>query len=154
MIGKKGFGRVNHILIALGVVAALYFANQMYKWIVIPVDNNFLLQIAIITLIYANMPDIDQPGSKINKYAVIALVGVILYSFFNVAFKTYGVLAAVIIGLLEFINHREFVHSLVGGALIAAPLLYLGVVQFAVGLIAFMSHIVAEGEFSFLGERK
>ncbi len=151
---KKAYSGKMHIFIALGVFATLWYVNSIYEWFVLPSDNLFLIQLILITMIYGMVADIDSPISKINQLAILLLIGIILYSFYNPVYKTYGISAAIIIGLLEFINHREMLHTLIGGLILSAPLLYLGVVQFIVGLIAFLSHIVAEGEFNILGEKE
>jgi len=153
MFNKKAHGRYTHILIALAVMVGLWYLNTMYNWVVLPASNAFYIQLALITLIYAQMADVDQEGSKINQYVVLALVGVIIYSFYNPMYQSYGIIAAIIIGALEFINHRKILHSLVGGLILAAPLLYFGIIQFAAGMIAFLSHLISEGEFSIFSEK-
>ena len=142
-----------HIIIGLATLAILYYINLTYKWIEIPTDTNILLQLLIVGIIYSNMPDGDQPGSITNKWLTVALIGVIIYSFYNPIHSTYGVIAAVIIVLLRLIEHRKCIHSIVGGLIISAPLLYFSTLHFIVGFIAFMSHIISDGELSLFLEK-
>lgn len=134
-----------HIIVGIVSLAVLYYLNSVYKWIAMPENIYPLVAVGII---YSMMPDIDQPGSIINRYFTFAMVGVIILAFLYPIYRDYGIIAAVVLGLLRVFNHRTFVHSLVGGAIIAAPLLYAGTLYFIVGLAAFLSHIMIEGEFS------
>ena len=65
----------------------------------------------------------------------------------------YGIISAVILGLLRIIEHRTIIHSVLGAILISAPLYYFGPMYFIVGLVAYMSHIISDGEFSFGWEK-
>lgn len=142
-----------HIIISLAVVGILYYLNSFYQWVQIPADNILYIQLIIITLIYANIPDIDQPGSRINKYITTILIGIILLAFYNPLYQQYGILSAVILILLRWIEHRTLVHSVLAGLILSAPLYYLGYLQFLTGFIAFLAHIIFDKDFSLFAEK-
>ena len=150
--GKKGHGLKAHIIIGLSVLAVLWYFNNQYKWIELPTDTLSLVMLVLVGIVYSNMADCDQPGSITNKYITTFLVGVIIWAFYKQQTK-YGIIAAVILGLLRWIEHRKCIHSIVGGLIISAPLYYFGLIYFIVGFVAFMSHIVADGEVSFFMEK-
>ena len=151
---RKGHNLKMHIMIALVVLIALWYLNQTYKWIDIAMDSVLLLQLLAIGIIYSVMPDSDQPGSIINKWLTIALVSVIIYSFYNPAYQNYGIMSALILGLLRVIEHRTLIHSVLGALIILFPLyLYFGLFHFIVGMVAFISHIVSDNDFSWGWER-
>ena len=147
-LNKKGHGRYAHVVIALVVLAVLYYLNFTYNWVMVPTDTAVLMQLAVVAIIWSNISDIDQPGSVVNKWATTALVLVIVYSFINPVYQNFGILAAIIILLMRWIEHRTVIHSVLGGLILSAPLYYISVYHFAVGFIAFMSHIVSDNEFS------
>lgn len=141
-----------HILIGLVTLAVLYYINTIYKWIEIPNDTQSLILLIVVGVVYSIMPDVDQPGSIINKYITIGLVGIIIWAFYMNQVQ-YGIIAAIILGLLRIIEHRTIIHSVLGSAIISAPLLYFGKIYFIVGFIAFVSHIVSDDDFSWGWEK-
>ena len=145
---KKGHDMSGHLFIGAAVLAVLFYINQSYKWITIPSDTWSLVALAGVGLVYSLMPDIDQPGSIINKWVAVSLVGLIVFAFMKPEFRKFGIVAAFVLGLLKVIHHRPLIHSLLGGVILAAPLFYFGVLYFAVGLVAFLTHIVIDGDFS------
>ena len=149
---KKGHGMKVHILIGMGVLIVAWYLNTQFNWFELPTDNMVLLKLLIIGAIYSLMPDCDQPGSVINKYVTLALVGIIIWAFMYDQ-SEYGIAAAIIIGAYRWIEHRKCVHSIVAGLIVSAPLFYFGFLYFIVGFIAYMSHIVADGEVSFFMEK-
>jgi len=138
--------------VAMAVLGILYYLNLTYNWIATPIDNLSLIKLAIAGIIYANMPDIDLPNSLMNKYITIGLVSVIIWSFY-VNQKEIGIVSAVILGLLRLIEHRTLIHSVMGALIISAPLYYFGLIYFIVGFIAFLSHIIIDGEMSLAFEK-
>jgi len=150
---RKGHDMKMHVLIGLSVVAAAYYLNSIYQWVDLPTENMLLLQLAGIAAVYSAMPDIDQPGSIINKWVTVALVGVVVLAFMGYLYPHYGIISAVVLGLLRLIEHRTLVHSVLGALVVSLPLLYLGKLQFGVGIIAFLSHIIADNEFSWGWEK-
>lgn len=149
---KKGYDMKPHMFIAMGVLIFLYYLNLKYKWLGVPTDNLSLIILVIVGIIYSVMADIDQPGSIINKWFTLVMIALILAALLNSSYQQYGIIAAVILGLLRLFPHRTFIHSVVGGALLALPLLYLGKIYFIVAMIAFLTHIISEGEMSFAFE--
>ena len=149
---KKAHWGKTHIMIGLVVLGILWYANTQYNWMELPTDNGTLIQLVIIGVLYSTMPDVDNPNSIINKYVTTALVGIIIWAFYTNQMY-YGIIAAVIIGLLRLIEHRTLIHSVLGAIIIAAPLLYFSLIHFIVGFVTFVSHIVADNEFSFGWEK-
>lgn len=151
-MNKKGYSMMPHIIIGLVTVGVIYYMNTIYKWIKPPTETFALVQMATVAIIYSLLPDCDQPGSTINKYVTVALVGVIIWAFYN-GMNQYGIIAAVVLGALRLIEHRTIIHSVLGALILSAPLLYFGHIYFIVGMIAFISHIVADNDFSWGWEK-
>ena len=145
---KKGHNMNAHILIGIATIITLWYINQKYNWIPVPTDMRSIILLVLIGVIYSIITDVDQPGSKINKYSTVALIAVIVYSFYNPLYKQYGIISAIVLGLLRLIEHRTLIHSVLGAAIISAPLFYLGPLYFTVGFIAFLSHIISDNDFS------
>jgi len=152
-MNKKGHDMNMHILIGIGVLVALWLVNQQYNWIKLPEDGAALIHLVLIGMIYSTMPDIDQPGSIINKYVTIALGGLAIWAFLNPAYQKYGIIAVAILVLLRLIEHRTLIHSVLGAAIISAPLYYINPLYALVGFIAFLSHIIADNDFSWGWEK-
>ena len=150
---KKAFNSNIHIIIGLAVLIILYYLNLTYKWIEAPAKQMDLIKLVFIGALYSVIPYVDQPGSKINKVVTIALVALVIYAFYNQQYLQYGIIAAVILGLLRIIEHRTIIHSVLGAVVIASPLLYLGFIYFLVGVISFLSHIISDNDFSFGWEK-
>lgn len=140
--------RNKHIIIGLIVLGILYYLNMTYKWVEAPADFQSLSFLLGVGIVYSLLSDVDQPGSTINRYVTLGLVGVIIYSFYNVEHQKYGIWSALLLGVLRIVGHRTIVHSVLGGVILSLPLLYLGKVYFIVGLVAFISHIIADNDFS------
>ncbi|MBU1173749.1 MAG: metal-dependent hydrolase, partial [Proteobacteria bacterium] len=111
-----------------------------------------LIKLIVVAIVFSNMPDIDQPGAKINKYVTIGLVGIIIWAFYT-AQNTIGIVTAVILGLLRIIEHRTCIHSLLAAVIISAPLYYFGLIYFIVGFLAFVSHLLIDGEMALAFEK-
>ena len=138
-----------HIGIGLAVIAVLWYLNNLYKWRVVPTDNLFYLQIIGITILYSILPDWDQPGSKINEYMTLLLGGVILFTLLGYLQMWAGIYAVGLIIFFRVIDHRTIVHSVLFGLIVSLPLYYFfGPIHFAIGLVAYTSHIVADNDFS------
>lgn len=97
------------------------------------------------------MPDMDSKSSTIVWFFIpLSIIGmaygyyiednIIMISFFSLLIVTF--ISA------SWMPHRGFIHSILFGIVISAPLLYLFSYQEAVlGFIAFYSHLMADGEY-------
>lgn len=147
---KRAHDMKGHLMIGAGVLALLYFLNQKFSWLQFPTERNEWIKLIAIGLVYSLLPDTDQPGSRIRKYFTLAVVSAIIY-FIYIGKTNYAIVGAVILGLLHLIDHREFIHSFIASLLFSAPLLYLGALYFAVGVILYNAHLIADKEFSLGG---
>lgn len=151
---KKSHWSKTHVMIGLGVLAVLYYFNLTYKWIEVPVDNKSIITLGIVAIIFSMLPDIDSPTSTISKYATIGLGGIILYSFYVPEYRDYGIIAVIVLVLLRIVGHRKIIHSVLFALIISSPLLYLGKIYFIVGVVAYISHIVSDDDFSWGFEKE
>ena len=141
-----------HMLIGFILFLIFYYINRYYNWANLS-DNFIIFQTLAIFLIYSALPDIDQKGSIANRYFT---TGIILFSIISIIYYkqlSYALFGLGIIILLQFINHREIIHSVLSALIISIPLLYLGKAHFLLGVIAFTSHIIADNDFSFGWEK-
>jgi membrane-bound metal-dependent hydrolase YbcI (DUF457 family) len=150
---RKGHSSGTHILIGFIVLCILYCFNNKYHWLdsttLTILDYAFII---FITWIYSQMPDIDQPGAKINLYGTIAGICLIVYSFIE-GEKTLGIATAIILGLFRLIEHRTIIHSLIASIIFSAPLYFIKPIYAIIAFIMFLVHIISEGEFSLLFEK-
>lgn len=150
---KKAHSSNVHIMIGFGILILLYYFNQSHQWVNMELFTNMdYIFMLFITWIYSQMPDSDQPGSKINKYVTIFGVGVIIYSFYY-GYRTLGIATAVILGLFRIIEHRTVIHSLVGALAFSVPLYFIKPIYGIIAFIMFIAHVVSEGEFSVFWEK-
>lgn len=137
---------IKHISIGFGILLLLLFINAKLE--LVPFSPEDYLMFLIITFFYSQMPDVDQPLSKINRYFIFAAIIVIIFAF--ITENTWlGISVAVVVGVLEFIPHRTIVHSLIGAAIFTLPLFLWNVYYGIAALIAFLSHLLIDGEVSF-----
>lgn len=149
---KQAHSSSTHIIIGFVIFGLLYYFNTFYKWYDITTLNlvDFLF-LAFVVWTYSQMPDVDQPGSKINKYVTVFGTGVIIYAFYNNE-RMIGVATAIILGLFRLIEHRTVIHSLVAGLVLSVPLYFIKPLYGIIAFIMFLAHIISEGEFSVLFE--
>jgi len=146
---KKGYDMKGHIAIGLAIIAILWYLNNLYKWIEVPVGNQFYLEIIGITVLFAMLPDADQPNSTISRYMTMALGSIAVLALLGHLVIQVGIYAVGLIVFLKIVGHRTIIHSVLAGLLASLPLYYFfGSIHFAIGLIAYTSHIVADNDFS------
>lgn len=152
-MNKKGHNSTTHILIGFVILVVLYYLNKSYNWFDLssfqPIDYAFLI---FITWIYSQMPDVDGPATKINKYVTVFGIGIIIYAFYYSQTKI-GILTAIILLAFRLIEHRTVIHSLVAGLILSAPLYFIKPLYGIIAFIMFMAHIISEGEFSIFSEK-
>lgn len=151
--GKKGHSGHVHVLIGFAILTLIFFLNDHYKWMDISkftyLDYAFFI---FVTWVYSQMPDADQPGSRISEYVTIFGLGIIIYSL-QMENKVLGITTAILLGIFRIVGHRTVIHSLFAGLLLSAPLWYVSPVASVIAFIMFIGHITSEGEFSLLFEK-
>jgi membrane-bound metal-dependent hydrolase YbcI (DUF457 family) len=151
---KKALNLKGPWMVGIATIAVLFYLNTIYSWVEVPTTNQFYLQIIAIVLVYSILPDIDQPNSHISRYATIALGGTALLAYFGYVLPQYGVLAVIVLIRMKWIGHRTLVHSAFFGLIVSLPLAYFfGKVHFIIGFVAYLSHIIADNDFSWGWEK-
>lgn len=135
----------SHITIGFVVLVAFWFINQFYNFFII--TNLDWIIMAGIVYIFSQIPDIDSDVSKINKYVNSLAAIIIIYAFYKNKI-IIGIAAAGLILYLEWAKHRGMCHSMLVGIIAAIPLYLINPLYAYVGLIAFTSHLIADGDFS------
>ena len=105
-----------------------------------------LLLVVIITLFYSIAADIDIGTSKSRKLVLGGGLGGIIYCF---AFSQplIGIVTSVLLLLMIFaLNHSGKTHTTLAAVIFSVPLLYISWVYMAVGCIAYLSHLLIDGE--------
>lgn len=150
---KKGHSSNTHIMIGFAILGLLYYLNQHYNWFDFSTLTTLdIVFIIFITWAYSQMPDVDGPATKINRYITIFGIGIIIYAFYTNQ-KIIGITTAVILGLFRLIEHRTAIHSLGAGLIFSAPLYFIKPIYAIIALIMFLAHIISEGEFSLWSEK-
>lgn len=138
-----------HIIFGLIFTLIIYFIIYAF----IEVKTFYYLLFLPLVIIYALLPDIDIEGSIIRKF-IDALIFFIIIGCVLIFFLTnnniYLILSIIIalIGLCLFLlKHRGNVHSLITGILFALPVLFIDKLLAGLCLVAFLSHLLIDGEF-------
>lgn len=140
------------MVIGLIVLAILYFLNQTYQFIKLTLSMTDYISIILITIFFSRLPDQDQEGAKVNDWVNLILIGVIIWALFT-QHIIYGIVAALYIAFLQVVNHRGIVHSLGMALIMSAPLYFIKPLFFWIALIAYVGHLISEGEFSLWKEK-
>jgi membrane-bound metal-dependent hydrolase YbcI (DUF457 family) len=139
-------GYKQHITIGTIIVGiSLYL---VHKFQIVNTDLSGLdwVLIAIIVYLYSQLPDIDADISKINKIwnTTAGLGG--LWLLLTKTSIWLGVFCILSIVALEWVKHRGFTHDVWFAVLISAPLMFWGPLFAIIGFVAYLSHIIADGE--------
>lgn len=141
----------------LGVLSYFLY-KHFYAAIDKPVNEiGYVVLLVTISLIYSIMPDIDLETSTTYKwYAIIgAVTSLYIFLINNTVLNMFGIQVSLkaiaivfLIGLvlLQFIQHREFFHSIAAGLLFSAPLYYFSLGLFLTGLLAYYLHLFLDDE--------
>ena len=120
--------------------------------------NPYLILIGII---YADAPDLDQPGSYIAKlfvtFTCLLTIYVLLVPFnatnevlgIQVPERLFVVIPNLFVVVNEWIGHRNFYHSILAGIIFSAPIyLIFGIYGLATALIGYGSHLFLDRTFT------
>lgn len=135
--------------IGIIVLAVLYFINQKYAFFELTTQE--IVFSILITIFFSRLPDQDIEGSTINDIVNMALVVVIIWALLT-SNVIYGIIAALYIAFLQFINHRGIVHSFGMALIMSAPLYFVKPLYSIVGLVAYSGHLISENQFSIWNE--
>ena len=135
-----------HILYGFLALIPTYFLLNYFGLFagILPLN---VLTIIFITYIYSILPDVDQPGSIINRVFYVIGGVVIIWAFYTNK-TNIGILTAVMLVFFRLNTHRRFIHSVLVGIILSLPLLWLGVAYFFIGIIMYIVHLLVDREFS------
>jgi hypothetical protein len=108
-----------------------------------------------IVFIYALLPDIDSEESVIRRAVdTLLIIGFIGFAAMYLSteylfYIYYSVMCMIIFIFLLTLKHRGKVHTIVFGALSSAPILLLDKYLALFCFVAFLSHLLIDGEFKF-----
>lgn len=140
-------GHKAHITIGAILLVVTLFIVHYFQLISTKITGIQWILLVAITFVYSQLPDIDQDLSKINKlWNTAAGIGAIV-TIITQKYIWLGVFAIVSIVALEWVRHRGFTHDVWFAVLISAPLWTIRPLMGIVAFVAYMSHIIADGEF-------
>lgn len=145
------------VLVTLGILVLNYYLDYFPFGII---DILILLPIIIL---YAMLPDIDHPNSRIRQimltfFSVVFVItlGVIAFMVWHEMSKLYiymalgvGVFEVVVLLAILSVKHRGSIHTPLAGALFALPVLYIfkfNWLYYLVAWVSYMGHLVLDGE--------
>jgi len=137
--------------IAIGLVSSAIVVNLFQ--IQLTLENASLL--LAIAVIYSLLPDIDIDNSKINDAIEIlflsaALISLLLLVHYEIKEAFWAILISNSVLLAtKFMKHRGQFHSIRAALLTSAPLYFFNPSLFIIGVVAFISHLVADREIKF-----
>lgn len=136
-----------HQAFGIGLVVLTLLVNQtlhFFRYFSFGIIE--LAIIAVITMFYSILADIDIGTSKSRKMVLGgSLIGIIYCFVFSQ--PLIGVVITVLLLLMIFfLNHRGKTHTTLAAIIFALPLLYLHWVYMMIGAIAYISHLIADKE--------
>jgi hypothetical protein len=138
---------VQHITVGAIVSGVVYFILYKTQWISTELSGIDWILLALVVYIYSQLPDIDADVSIINKIwnTTAGIVGI--YALYTGKYKALGLFAISSIVALEWIKHRGVTHEEWFGVIMAAPLWFFNPLFAIVGLVSYLSHILADKDF-------
>jgi membrane-bound metal-dependent hydrolase YbcI (DUF457 family) len=144
-----------HVIIGAGTVGLLLaIANSsqsfLEKFPMFALANFKIIDwavIAVVIYLYSQLPDIDADISKVNNIFNTGLAILIIYAVLN-NMTTVVIIAAITFGALEWVKHRGITHTVLIGVVASWLLWFINPLWAIIGFVAFISHIVADGDFS------
>ena len=136
-----------HQAVGIGMVFFALFLNQ-YLHLMSLIAFGFLEIIITIgiALFYSILPDVDIGTSKSRKLVLGGALLLIIYCFIT-GCAIIGTVTAILLLLMIFLlNHRGRTHTTIAGVLFSLPLLYIHWTYMLVGIIAYLSHLLIDGE--------
>lgn len=143
------------IHIAFGVVftTLVYFLAKY--WEVLQWDDLKLLLYLPLVILTSQLPDLDSKTSIITSLAIwfgfimiLCCVGLYIILQEVILLIIAGVIISMLI-LSRLFKHRGKLHTILGGLIILAPLLFISIHLYWIGLVAFISHLVLDGKLAF-----
>jgi membrane-bound metal-dependent hydrolase YbcI (DUF457 family) len=144
-MNKKG-----HLMVGLLVCSLFIFlANLLFDWYFFDIKSIAIY--IIIILIYCLMPDIDSKSSTIVWFFIpLSIIGM-AYGYYtqnNIIMISFFSLLVITFISASWMPHRGFIHSILFGIVVSAPLFYFFSYQESIlGFIAFYSHLIADEEY-------
>lgn len=136
-----------HQVFGVGLVVTTLLVNQtlhFFRYFSFGIVE--LLLTGTIALFYSILPDIDIGTSRSRKLVLGGGLGGIIFCFVF-SRPLIGIVIAVLLLLMIFLlTHRGKTHTTLAAVIFSAPLLYLHWVYMAVGCIAYLSHLLIDGE--------
>ena len=140
-------GYRTHQLAGAGLVFVMFVMNQSMHFIrFFSLGFYEFVIVALVTLFYSIFPDIDIGSSKPRKYVLGGGLLLIIYCFIT-GWSALGIVASVMMLLMIFmLQHRGVTHTALAGIIFSVPLIYLHWAYMLVGLVAYLSHLLIDGE--------
>lgn len=140
-------GYKTHQIAGIGLVFVMFITNQSMHFLRFFSLGMFeFIIVVLVTLFYSIFPDIDIGSSKPRKYTLGGGLFLIIYCFLT-GWMVLGLVTSILLLLMIFmLHHRGMTHTALAGIIFAAPLLYLHWVYSLVGLVAYLSHLLMDGE--------
>ena len=138
--------KTGHLLVGFAVGLLFIGAtNYFFGWFGYDLKN--IVIYLIIIALYCLIADADHRNSLISFIFVgVSIIGMIFGYNYNdkmILFSAFGLL--IITFLAWIIGHRGFVHSIIFGILVSAPLIYFFSYQVAaLAFLCYYSHLAAD----------
>lgn len=131
--------------IVFGIIIASIFFYLVRNQDLFQMSNLELALSLPVVFLYSILPDVDLTNSKIRGILMVTglfiAVIAILMEFKMLAF---GLIAVMI--LMQFLEHRKFVHSVIAGALFSIPFAFYSWPLTIFAFVSYLSHLLLDGE--------
>ena len=136
-----------HIVFGIIISALFYYLVTNENWFKI---SNFELMLAIpVILLYSILPDVDLANSKIRGILMVTALFITLISVF-MGYKMFSIGLLVVLILMQFLEHRKFIHSLISGVLFSIPFVFYSWPLTIFAFISYLSHLLLDGEIKLI----
>lgn len=139
------------------------FDRHVFAGVIVGIIGSFVFKNPILLLVgalYSLIPDLDLNNTIPFRWFLTATCAYAIYmlvrdqdymtELFGYLFpqRYFAVPPLLFVIFLQFIQHREFFHSILAGILFSVPLLFFFDWQgFLIGLLSFYSHLMLDKEF-------
>jgi len=132
-----------HIIFGV-IITALFFYLVRNQDFFKMSDLELVLSLPVV-LLYSVLPDVDLANSKVRGILIVTGLFVALISILA-EFNMLAIALLVVMILMQFLEHRKFIHSMVAGVIFSLPFIFYSFPLTIFAFISYLSHLLLDGE--------
>ena len=131
--------------IAFGIIIALLFFYLVRNQDLFQMSNLELALSLPVVFLYSILPDVDLTNSKIRGILMVTGLFITLIAIL-MQFSMLAIGLLVVMILMQFLEHRKFIHSVVAGVVFSIPFVFYSLPLTIFAFISYVSHLLLDGE--------